>query len=353
MTEADNKELVRSFYARVINGRDLDAIDELMATDCRHNGEERGRTGQRAAVEAFRAAVSSSPLRHGCSTRVPRPARRPLRVAANRGRAAALAAQRLRGDRGRLGSDLPRRARPLGDRDLPGPPGHGRLRARLRSAVDRADGGRCARPARPPGHRPRAGRRLVDGRLRRPGAGGRCAGARRGARPARDRRRRPGGESLPSRGLGRLTYREGSPREQATRISSLPFPPPVAAAIDRQFGEIVAAARASLDPAALDGQERAMRDWHAAAPPPPGPQPRLAAAGTLDEVIPPINAATLAGGDADWRALRRRRARIHGAGAGASCGVDRRASRSLTRSRLRVRRFVASGRLNRARDRSG
>lgn len=54
----ENKELVRSFYARVINGRDVDAIDELLSADFVHNGEARGREGQKAAVDAFLAGFS-------------------------------------------------------------------------------------------------------------------------------------------------------------------------------------------------------------------------------------------------------------------------------------------------------
>lgn len=48
-----SKALVRSFYEKVINGRDLDAIERLLSEDFRHDGEERGRAGQRAAVAAF------------------------------------------------------------------------------------------------------------------------------------------------------------------------------------------------------------------------------------------------------------------------------------------------------------
>lgn len=48
-----NKDLVRRFYAEVINGRDLDAIDELLTEDFTHDGELRGRDGQRPAVAAF------------------------------------------------------------------------------------------------------------------------------------------------------------------------------------------------------------------------------------------------------------------------------------------------------------
>ena len=48
-----NKDLVRRFYAEVINGRDVDAIDELLAEGFVHDGESRGRDGQKPAVQAF------------------------------------------------------------------------------------------------------------------------------------------------------------------------------------------------------------------------------------------------------------------------------------------------------------
>lgn len=48
-----NKEVVRAFYAQVINARDVDAIDRLLAADFTHGGETRGRDGQKVAVRAF------------------------------------------------------------------------------------------------------------------------------------------------------------------------------------------------------------------------------------------------------------------------------------------------------------
>lgn len=54
MTDLDaNKDLVRRFYAEAINARDLGAVDRLLAEDFTHDGERRGREGQRAAVAAF------------------------------------------------------------------------------------------------------------------------------------------------------------------------------------------------------------------------------------------------------------------------------------------------------------
>ncbi len=102
----------------------------------------------------------------------------------------------------------------------------------------------------------------------------------------------------------RLTDHGGTPREQARRLISLLFPAAVAARVDRELGELVAAARAELDPEALSAQERAMRAWHeqrdcSALE----SMPTLAAAGSLDVVIPPANAELIAARAADsWLA---------------------------------------------------
>ena len=48
-----NKELVVRFYAEAINARDVSAVDRLLTADFTHDGERRGRAGQRAAVESF------------------------------------------------------------------------------------------------------------------------------------------------------------------------------------------------------------------------------------------------------------------------------------------------------------
>jgi steroid delta-isomerase-like uncharacterized protein len=50
---AENKELVRRFYAEAIDDRDLDAVDRLLSEDFAHDDEPRGRAGQRQAVAAF------------------------------------------------------------------------------------------------------------------------------------------------------------------------------------------------------------------------------------------------------------------------------------------------------------
>ena len=94
-----------------------------------------------------------------------------------------------------------------------------------------------------------------------------------------------------------LIDHSGSPRQQATRMLSLLFPAEVAAQIDRQFGEVVAGARAALSHPALTAQERAIDEWHTTVsglPPSPVP-PVLVASGSEDIVIPPANTDLLAG----------------------------------------------------------
>ncbi|HEX4653191.1 MAG TPA: hypothetical protein VH227_02995 [Candidatus Udaeobacter sp.] len=54
----------------------------------------------------------------------------------------------------------------------------------------------------------------------------------------------------------------GTPREQALRLLSLLFPHDVAASFYRQFGDIVAAARAQLSPELIKRQPAAMDAWH-------------------------------------------------------------------------------------------
>lgn len=93
-----------------------------------------------------------------------------------------------------------------------------------------------------------------------------------------------------------LTDHSGTPREQATRLISLLFPPDVAPQIDLQFGDAVAVARAQLSLTALQAQERALVAWHAEAQPLAGvgSPPVLAICGSEDVVIPPQNADALA-----------------------------------------------------------
>ena len=93
-----------------------------------------------------------------------------------------------------------------------------------------------------------------------------------------------------------LIDHSGTPREGATRLISLLFPPAVAAEIDRQFGEVVAAARKALSLETLRAQEAAMTAWHATEQPLPVEDrpPVLIAHGAEDVVIPPANAEPLA-----------------------------------------------------------
>jgi pimeloyl-ACP methyl ester carboxylesterase len=95
----------------------------------------------------------------------------------------------------------------------------------------------------------------------------------------------------------RLTDSSGTPREQASRLLALLFPPDLAASADANFGELVAAARAALPEPVLRAQEEAMRAWHARLEPLSSIDPSIPTAivhGALDKVIPPANAEQLA-----------------------------------------------------------
>lgn len=100
-----------------------------------------------------------------------------------------------------------------------------------------------------------------------------------------------------------LTDHSGTPRQQASRLISLLFPPDLAPEIDRQFGELVAQARAELSPQVLSAQEAAMAVWHEEeqARPESVSPPVLAAHGGEDLVIPPENLDALA---ARWPGCR-------------------------------------------------
>lgn len=56
MSADANKDLVRRFYREAINERDSGACERLLSEDFVHNGEARGRAGQRQAVDYFLAA---------------------------------------------------------------------------------------------------------------------------------------------------------------------------------------------------------------------------------------------------------------------------------------------------------
>ena len=113
----------------------------------------------------------------------------------------------------------------------------------------------------------------------------------------------PDGIPLGDEAWARLIDHSGTPREQASRLIALLFPPPLAAEIDRRFGDFVAEARARLSPQALKAQEEVMLAWHRE------PQPASAGHvpptqilhGELDEVIPAANVTPLA---ARWPGAR-------------------------------------------------
>jgi 3-oxoadipate enol-lactonase len=102
----------------------------------------------------------------------------------------------------------------------------------------------------------------------------------------------------------RLIDHSGTPRQQASRLISLLFPPALAPEIDRRFGEVVAAARAGLRPEVLRAQELAMALWHMEGPLASGEgagiggevptPPVLIAHGSEDVVIPAANVEPLA-----------------------------------------------------------
>jgi pimeloyl-ACP methyl ester carboxylesterase len=94
----------------------------------------------------------------------------------------------------------------------------------------------------------------------------------------------------------RLIDISGTPHEQTRRLLSLLFPPGVAEDFYREFGDIMAAARAQLSPELLKRQGAAMDAWHRN-----GIANRLGrihvpvliTTGTEDVVIPPSNALKL------------------------------------------------------------
>jgi pimeloyl-ACP methyl ester carboxylesterase len=94
----------------------------------------------------------------------------------------------------------------------------------------------------------------------------------------------------------RLIDMSGTPHEQARRLLSLLFPSDVAESVYREFGDIVAAARAQLSPDLINRQAAAIDGWHRTDS---GNQlreinaPVLIAAGTADIVVPPSNALRL------------------------------------------------------------
>jgi len=109
----------------------------------------------------------------------------------------------------------------------------------------------------------------------------------------------PGGadaELASSTVRAQLTDTSGTPHEQARRLLSLLFPGDLAESIYREFGDIVAAARALLSPDLVRRQTAAMDAWHRDGA---GDRlrelraPALVATGTVDIVIPASNALAL------------------------------------------------------------
>ena len=88
----------------------------------------------------------------------------------------------------------------------------------------------------------------------------------------------------------------GTPHEQARRLLFLLFPIDVAESLYRQFGDVVAAARAQLSPELVERQAAAMDAWHNSGVASRLREihvPVLIGTGTEDIVIPPSNALKL------------------------------------------------------------
>jgi pimeloyl-ACP methyl ester carboxylesterase len=88
----------------------------------------------------------------------------------------------------------------------------------------------------------------------------------------------------------------GTPHQQARRLLSLLFPSDVAEPIYREFGDIIATARAQLSPDLVNRQAAAMDAWHRIGVGNRLRQmnlPLLIGTGTADIVIPPSNALKL------------------------------------------------------------
>lgn len=102
---------------------------------------------------------------------------------------------------------------------------------------------------------------------------------------------------LPSAAIWpQLIDMSGTPHEQARRLLSLLFPGDVAESIYREFGDVIAAARAQLSADLVNRQAAAIDAWHRTGI---GNRlreinaPVLIATGTADIVIPPSNALKL------------------------------------------------------------
>ena len=94
-----------------------------------------------------------------------------------------------------------------------------------------------------------------------------------------------------------LIDHSGTPRDGATRLISLLFPPDRAAEFDQRFGDIVATARAALPEPVLFEQEAAIAGWHdrpSSLPIAPAGIPIAVVHGGRDTLVPPGNAEVLA-----------------------------------------------------------
>ncbi len=97
----------------------------------------------------------------------------------------------------------------------------------------------------------------------------------------------------------RVSDLSGTPREQASRLISLLFPPQRARMIDAAFGDVVAAARAALPHDVVRAQWRAMEAWEAQGAAERLGEisaPALVATGSEDVIVPPANSRALAAG---------------------------------------------------------
>ncbi len=93
----------------------------------------------------------------------------------------------------------------------------------------------------------------------------------------------------------KLTDHASPPRQQASELISILFPPELAPAIDREFGEEMAAAKEAMSVPVLEAQEGAMIAWRRREMPEPMPAlPAIVIHGALDEIILAANAAPLA-----------------------------------------------------------
>lgn len=107
----------------------------------------------------------------------------------------------------------------------------------------------------------------------------------------------PNADRTSTAAWSQLIDTSGTPHEQARRLLALLFPADVAESFYRQFGDIVAAARARLSPDLVKRQAAAMDRWHRVGLGSRVRQiqvPVLIATGTEDTVIAPSNSLKLA-----------------------------------------------------------